>query len=490
MKKKLFLSISIFIAVYLFINIFTLMNVDSIHDGILFKPALDVSRGKILFRDTFTQYGALTTFVQAAFLKLFGSYLLVMRQSAVLFYALSAVLLWNIWSRFLNKKFTLLSLLFWLSLAPFYSGPFHSWSSVYALSFQCLTILSLIIFCEKKRFAYLVIAGASAALASWARQPVGIYLLMGLSLFFILLNFLKKLTIKQSFLAMLVVSFGFLLASLPFLIYLVRNNALSDWWLQSFVFQREWAAVVRGINIGQILKSLLITRYFYQIYLYVFWLLLPLSLVYLGTRAFLKKQIALLGAMILSVSSWLQYYPVNDPPHFFWADAVMIGFFIYLVVQVFPQKRTVEILTIVVVGFFILRITPGLQKMSNATRYSQGVDYLRSIKLTPNEAEIVDSWSNQLSHYLKNGKTYINTSGDPLISLLSPNLHSIGPMYAMWEFVRIYPNYDQQVRAYVEKNHPLIVTRYGPFFNDYCRLKIIPYFDPKIYVYAYCKDLL
>ena len=36
------------------------------HDGILFKPAVDVASGKSLFRETFTQYGALTTYLQGA----------------------------------------------------------------------------------------------------------------------------------------------------------------------------------------------------------------------------------------------------------------------------------------------------------------------------------------------------------------------------------------------------------------------------------------
>ena len=42
------------------------LGVDAHHDGIMLKPALDVLAGQVLFRDTFTQYGALTTYLQAA----------------------------------------------------------------------------------------------------------------------------------------------------------------------------------------------------------------------------------------------------------------------------------------------------------------------------------------------------------------------------------------------------------------------------------------
>ena len=40
------------------------LGVDPHHDGIMLKPALDVLSGQVLFRDTFTQYGALTTYLQ------------------------------------------------------------------------------------------------------------------------------------------------------------------------------------------------------------------------------------------------------------------------------------------------------------------------------------------------------------------------------------------------------------------------------------------
>jgi hypothetical protein len=99
---------------------------------------------------------------------------------------------------------------------------------------------------------------------------------------------------------------------------------------------------------------------------------------------------------------------------------------------------------------------------------------------------IVESWSSKLSKHLVKNQTYINTSGDPLISLLNPQFHSIGPMYATWEFVNIYKNYISDVEKYVAANHPIIATRYGPFFKDYCPINITPYFDPKILLYEYC----
>ena len=142
--EKLIVLSLIFVLTFIFILPFSLVNIDTHHDGILLKPAIDVAQGKVLFRDTFVEYGALTTFVQAASIKLFGEYLLAMRLTTVFSYAVLAVLLWIIWSKFLPRNLTLISLILWLALAYFYDGPFHSWSSVYALVFQCVSFLAVL----------------------------------------------------------------------------------------------------------------------------------------------------------------------------------------------------------------------------------------------------------------------------------------------------------------------------------------------------------
>jgi hypothetical protein len=56
----------------------------------MLKPALDVLAGQVVFRDTFSQYGAGLHYLQAATLWAFGPTLRVMRLSALAIYAVTA----------------------------------------------------------------------------------------------------------------------------------------------------------------------------------------------------------------------------------------------------------------------------------------------------------------------------------------------------------------------------------------------------------------
>jgi hypothetical protein len=79
----------IFVFTMWWMTMFARIRVDAHHDGIIFVPAVEILRGKVLFRQTVDQYGALTTLVQASFLSLFGQYVIVLNGSAILFYAIS-----------------------------------------------------------------------------------------------------------------------------------------------------------------------------------------------------------------------------------------------------------------------------------------------------------------------------------------------------------------------------------------------------------------
>ena len=55
-------------------SFFSLLGIDAHHHGVMFKSALDVANGQMLFRDTFTPYGAMTILLQALVLKVFGNH--------------------------------------------------------------------------------------------------------------------------------------------------------------------------------------------------------------------------------------------------------------------------------------------------------------------------------------------------------------------------------------------------------------------------------
>lgn len=123
---------------------FATIGVDAHHDGIMFKPALDVAHGKQLFRETFTQYGALTTLLQAASIKIFGEYLIVIRLLTAFFYGLIAAVLYFVWRSFLAEKLALLGAFLFPFLASYHVVAFLPWASVQALFFQSLAFLVLV----------------------------------------------------------------------------------------------------------------------------------------------------------------------------------------------------------------------------------------------------------------------------------------------------------------------------------------------------------
>ncbi|MCX6985204.1 MAG: glycosyltransferase family 39 protein, partial [Lentisphaerae bacterium] len=129
-------------------------------------------------------YGALTTFIQALALKVFGPYLIVIRLTTVFFYSLSAVLLYYIWRNFLSPSFFWITYGMFLVLPPFYGWIFNPWSSIYALFFMLLANIFMINFIRRGSVLWLWGAGVSSALTFWCRQPNGIVMYLALVLFF------------------------------------------------------------------------------------------------------------------------------------------------------------------------------------------------------------------------------------------------------------------------------------------------------------------
>src|SRR3989338_604602 len=151
--------------------------VDPHHDGIMLKPAFDVAAGQTLFRDTFTQYGALTTWVQALAVKVFGNYLLVLRLLTAFTYGLMAVLMWLLFSRFLPNYLNTFTCLSWLFLGYFFvnypSMMVAPWSTAFAVCSALLSLHLLVLFLESGELRILFAAGFAAALTFWFKINYG-----------------------------------------------------------------------------------------------------------------------------------------------------------------------------------------------------------------------------------------------------------------------------------------------------------------------------
>ena len=177
----------IFLTFVLVYGIFSRLGIDMHHDGIMLKPALDVASGQSLFRETFTQYGPLSTYLQAFAILILGPKLLSLRIATTLAYGAAASFFYLAWRCFLSVRLSLVAIWGWFLFAPFFSGSwnFMPWSSAFGLVFQALALWLFLRAGwdqDPKRRPLLHFAGAGAAiaLAFLSRQPVGF--LSGISL--------------------------------------------------------------------------------------------------------------------------------------------------------------------------------------------------------------------------------------------------------------------------------------------------------------------
>jgi hypothetical protein len=254
----------VFLVTFFIFYPFALTGVDAHHDGVMLKPALDVLSGKVLFKETFTQYGALTTYLQALFLGIFGATLKVLKISTVFMYALSSATLFMCWRLFLPLSLSLLASLFWILLAPFYDSSFIMlpWSSVYALFFQALALYFLILtFKKEERFGiYAILSGISCALVFLCRQPVGFFTfaaIFGSLSLQLVFPVSREAGWKRGARSLAFASIGFGGILLLFLIQLKLVHAEKDWYFQTVLWPRMWLHGIAGRKVGRVLASLL-----------------------------------------------------------------------------------------------------------------------------------------------------------------------------------------------------------------------------------------
>jgi hypothetical protein len=229
------------IATFILYFPFARIGVDFHHDGVIFKPAFDVSLGQVLFRDSFSQYGALSTYLHALCLQILPS-LLSLRLFTVTAYSITVFFLFSSWLVITTRKVSVLGLLiFWL-MTPFYDQRWLllPWPSVVALMFQSMSIYFLLkTILNSENYIWATLLGLSVGFTFWARPvTVGIGLIFSILAFLIFLYVVKldecKKIIndnkKQSCFGLL----SFFMANLFFLIPILLHGSFSLWLDQQF----------------------------------------------------------------------------------------------------------------------------------------------------------------------------------------------------------------------------------------------------------------
>jgi hypothetical protein len=501
----------VFIAILAITYYFARLDPDWHHDGIMFKPAVDVAAGLILFKETFTQYGALTTYLQAGAISLFGEHLIVLRLQATLFLSLAGVLFYLVVSRATSSLVALLSTGIWVLMAPYMVSVFLPWSSIYALFFCLLAALLItldIVILSQHRFRSLLpfFAGLFFSAAFWARQPYGVVFPVVL-LHLGVLGLCKDHKMSDLFRSGVSLSSGFITGLLLMLFWLWSEGALRDWWLQSILGAQTFAEstnTTSGVVI-HLVESLFPDpkRVLAASGSWV-WTILPALnlaiLVFLALFAAFRKclsdqQKVLLVLALLGVGTWHQYYPVLSVAHTFFGATPMFATVIVAaflsVKKVSPHVYRLPLIAgflALLFGYDVLyRVESGIKiypKFQIEFPTLEGMRFSnqfveRSIRYPGTEAQYFANLG-QFGQFLAKLRTLdrditlLSITEDAFLPTLFPsnNPHKIT---VWWHWAhKMYPDHRNRVREFIAIQRPLIeikTKRWG--------WESVPWVDPE-----------
>lgn len=232
------------------------LGVDPHHDGIMLKPALDVLAGQVLFRDTFSQYGALTTYLHVAALWIEPS-LLSLRLMVVVAYGISLFFLYAAWRLILPRSLTIVASGLFILFIPGYEKNWLDeywlllpWSSVYALMFQAVALYALLhVIRDEQAERWGVLLGLACAAVFWCRQPVGVMTAGCVAVIWLALHWTGWARSHRSKRSTLTgILGGFLGVHALFLGGIWLSGAGPEWWYQNFGWPRKWAMGAANSN--------------------------------------------------------------------------------------------------------------------------------------------------------------------------------------------------------------------------------------------------
>lgn len=478
---------------------FSTLGIDPHHDGIMLKPAIDFAEGKILFKESFTQYGALTTILQGVSLILFGKYLIVIKLLTALFYSLIAALLYLIWKNVIPRYLALISCLIWLLLAPYFVYPFLAWSSVYALFFQMLSLYLLILFIKKYKKCLLFMSGFSAALCFWCRQPVGIFLICAITIFVIIYCLYNRVYLESKIITIASPIFGFIVCTSLFIFWLLINSAIYDWYLQSIKAVYVYAlssgidsfptgstgSTGSTISTGSTGIFKIITNVFFPFYVgriqataqialvRIVWTIIPIIniIIFLALIKSLKSNQRnpnneiIAAILIISFASLLQNYPVPCIRHMYWAETPMIGMVIYWYREIINKKsankKSILLILLIFITFspdMIFRVYQGYEKIK---KYNVSFEYppvLLGIKSYSDDVALQKEIAEKmLKYYNKSGSAgMINLTGDALYLTYIKDNNYFHKIYINW-LNKLYPDYCEKLNKKIVNDRPIIL---------------------------------
>lgn len=480
------------------VGVIAVLQVDPHHDGIMLKPAFDVVAGQTLFRDTFTQYGALTTWVQALAVKVFGGHLLVLRLLTAFTYGLIAVLMWLLFSRFLPNYLNTFTCLSWLFLGYFFvnypSMMIMPWSTAFAVCSALFSLYLMVRFLEGGRLSLLFASGFVAALTFWFKINYGVVCFLAALLFLAILQVREERGRAARVFAAFIS--GHLAAHALFAGWLAAHGSLRDFTLQSvklaLAFSGDNAFSTSEPTPVRLVKSLLQIDSPHGGISYL-WLVLPLlsCAVFLHSacsvavkRTASGKTKVLLAVSSASLALWLGYYPIPSLFHMYPSSVLFFGLLSYLVLATaarlgFSGNRllVLAILGMVFLPDFGYRSSSFMRKVAWVSSWEriETPDFLRGMYVPRTEKKAFAELGTLIA---RSPGRLINLTNSGLYSLYKDDGLNFHKMYMDWGWANsfLYPDYVQAVARQILTGEGSIISYDIFMVPGYVPVKVFPAF--------------
>ena len=481
----------LFVITLLCFTPFAFFSVDLHHDGVMLKPAMDVAAGRVLFRDSFNQYGFLTTFLQAAVVRIFGGELLAIKLLTVVFYGLCAVELDRFWRRFLSVPFRwLMMILFW-GMAPLYLLPMHPWSSVYALYFMLLTGTFTVRYLDSGDRKLLFGSGVAAGLAFGCRQPCGFVLVIAAVMTLALEAWVRRTPWRGMLRKGAVWCAGALVIPAILAFYLTFCGAWPDYLQQCFVAVGRFGWERGG---GGAFESILLA--FFPAEGFIVFPLLSLGLFFYACSALVRRDevrlyLPLAAAVLIGLASWHQFFPVPCIRHLYWGSVPMMGAAAYVAERIWRSRWRRIVRVALLAGVLIL---PGLEIGYRMFGAVMRIAYLserewsdlpgtRGMLMFPGEINYLRNMAIVLAQIPEpfRERPCLNMTEQAMFCRLLPDQPPVHPMYVDWGRA-VYPDYPEVMMEFVREHRPVILSRKPEPFPGYRPIGGFPLVKPVYYL--------
>jgi hypothetical protein len=464
------------------------------HYGLMLSNALDLTAGKLPYKDIFIQYGFLTTLIHSLTYLIFKSMIGLTFITAI-FYAYGLLILKKIYSQCIpNNKF---GLYFLLVCYLFHPVIFLPWSNYIAFPFLLLSISSLISKDADKSLTKNIQCGIFFGLAILAREGNILAIALLIALFIMADFFCFKKTFKNILIRYSKILFGIAITLTPFFLYLHENQLFFYWKTHSIDLPKVYADVVfPNMNLYKFYLRFIKESVMGMINFDIRWFLINsivlVNVIYLLKIMFnrnnlLERECA---AKISIASLALLVLMLHIPEIFRFASGGILG--LILVFCIFENKKWGHLAILFIIGGLTATFVSGTSGVNISYRFFQNQNKLKVVSVEGFQGLIWPENSilayERISTDLKklqsnpcNFKYHFNVTDNNFLTFLSPfNKFQIAPHhfssanYTSDKFDALRPdlNYKEKIIEaddivifdYVDKNR-----KYNNFivFNSY-----------------------